>query len=279
METTKIIDSPIEEEKIEISTQDLQNILKILRRTESDFLEELALLDFEEKLVETNPNITNFDDTEMSFKEYSKFNALEEKFNADTNGSDLLSSIAKIEASERLQEELLQGFRLGFRTEKERSERLIAHILHEVADKHLENFILHSGRNLKTESFTSLKGECDFVFAKNTVDKYIKSPTCLFIESKAKDMEQGMKQVLAQMFGGMYYNIEQENEIPVIWGVATIGGLWEFVKLEKLPEEDKKDFLITFDKNTFAITKDYDTNKIIGTEKLLGIFDFILKKF
>lgn len=268
-----------ESETTEVGIQDLQSILRILRRTDINSLEELNLLDFEGKLTKSNPNIINFTDTEMSFKEYTDFDKFERKFNANIDSKNLLSQVIAIDASEKLQEELAQGFRLGFKTEKERSERIIAPILHEIADKYHEDFTLHSGKVLKSKDFPSLRGECDFVFARNSVEDFIQAPAHLFVESKSETIQQGVKQVLAQMFGAIYYNREQDTEVKVIWGIVTNGEMWRFLKLEKLSEEDAKDFLITFDKNTFAIAKDYEVNTIRGTEKILGILEYLLKEF
>ena len=51
-------------------------------------------------------------------------------------------------------------------------------------------------------------------------------------ESKDEDMEWGVAQCAAQMYGAKLYNEMEGKDIPIIFGCATDGIEWQFMKLE-----------------------------------------------
>jgi hypothetical protein len=76
-------------------------------------------------------------------------------------------------------------------------------------------------------------GECDFFFALHPPKPFMDAPMISLAESKDEDMEWGVAQCAAQMYGAWRYNELEGKPLPMIYGCATDGLEWQFLKLEK----------------------------------------------
>lgn len=127
---------------------------------------------------------------------------------------------------------MLLADQLGFGNEKSRSERLISPILAELARRNAHEFTIISGGFLDVDPARGLNGKCDFVFSYVRLHNFIKAPVFCIAEAKKQDMDQGTIQCAAQLVGAARFNKQQQKSIPTLYGCATTGVEWQFMKLE-----------------------------------------------
>lgn len=138
-----------------------------------------------------------------------------------------------IEPSEALKKTLLQGQRIGFSSEKERSERLVSPVLMEIIDINDYQITLYSGHDLDVDAKAGLKGECDFLMTwGQKALEVIEAPIFSVVEAKKEDMDYGTAQCIAQSIGVQQFNAKSGKNFPYTYGCATDGLQWRFFKLE-----------------------------------------------
>ena len=166
---------------------------------------------------------------------YSKFKTIKEvvkKFNLDMRLERLFQTIEIVEPSGWLLESLAISEKLPLTNEKSKAERVISPILTEVARVYSDRVSFFSGEQININPNDDLAGECDFFFSLQPPKLYIDAPIISLAEAKDEDMDWGIAQCAAQMLGAKLFN-EQENKlIPFIYGCATDGIEWHFLKLE-----------------------------------------------
>jgi hypothetical protein len=152
-------------------------------------------------------------------------------------------------------------FKLGqsARTEKAKSELLVAPILVQARKLAGERVQLFSGEEFNVDQASGLNGFCDFLFSKSENPYTIDAPVLMMVEAKRGEIEFGWGQCVAEMFAAQTYNQNQEQNIPVVYGCVTSGRLWQFLKLEG----DR----VTIDPNNYAL---------MPLEKILGILKWVL---
>ena len=88
-----------------------------------------------------------------------------------------------------------------------------------------------SGR-VDIDEENGLKGECDFILARDTGTFDVSAPIMQVVEAKKNDIEIGIPQCAAQMLGAKIFNEREGNPIEIIYGCVTTGDDWLFMKLE-----------------------------------------------
>ena len=165
---------------------------------------------------------------------YSDFtiDRLSTEFGVDFQGANLFSGVSPVAPSEWLTETLVLADQLGFGNEKSRSERLISPILTELARRNAHAFTIVSGGYLDVDPARGLNGECDFVLSYVRLHNFIKAPVFCVAEAKKQDMDQGTVQCAAQLIGAARFNEREKKAISTLYGCATTGVEWQFLKLE-----------------------------------------------
>jgi len=165
---------------------------------------------------------------------YSDFtiDRLTQEFGVDFQGGYLFPAVEPIAPSAWLTESLVLANQLGFGNEKSRSERLISPVLAELARRNAHEFTIVSGGFLDVDPARGLNGECDFVLSYVRLHNFIKAPVFCIAEAKKQDMDQGTVQCAAQLVGAARFNERQQKTIPTLYGCATTGVEWQFMKLE-----------------------------------------------
>jgi hypothetical protein len=121
---------------------------------------------------------------------------------------------------------------LGIDSEKERSERLVHPILAEIARINKGEITVYSGHELNVDKSLGLNGECDYLLSLGKkVIQFIDTPIFSVVEAKRQDMELGISQSLAQLIGAQRYNLNDGKNISVLYGAATDGYKWQFIRL------------------------------------------------
>ena len=160
---------------------------------------------------------------------------------------DLFAGIAAIQPSPYLDFTLNYNFPLAteINTEKSRSEMIIAPILLEVRRLTDDRISLFSGREFNVDPEKGLNGACDFLISLSESQLMINAPVVAIVEAKKEDIIGGLGQCIAEMLAAQLFNEQEENSIPIVYGVVTSGNIWRFLKLEKnIVHLDKVEYYI-----------------------------------
>jgi hypothetical protein len=196
----------------------------------------------------------------MGYSNFKKIKTVVRKFNLDMQLVILFEKVSPVQASPWLLETLEIAEIAPLTNEKSKSERIVSPILLEVAKKYRDKISLFSGEDINVRSEDDLSGPCDFFFSLQTPKLYIEAPIISLAESKDEDMEWGIAQCAAQMYGAKLYNDMEGKDIPIIYGCATDGIEWRFIK---------------FENNVFYI----DKKTITELPAILGTWHHILNQF
>ncbi len=179
----------------------------------------------------------------MAYSDYTLF-AIEEQFGIISQRKRLFGEITPIvEMSEWLKYNLHLLEELQIRSEKAKSEIIVMPILVEMRAKNDKFFTIYSGDSLNVDD--KLKGECDFILAKETHRFDVNYPIIQVVEAKKNDIELGIPQCAAQMIGAKKFNERRKNQdIGTIYGCVTTGDEWLFLRLtDKIEIDNHKYYL------------------------------------
>ncbi len=192
---------------------------------------------------------------------YSDFTLLElnEAFGLTDRVDPLFDELPAIEPSATLSAYLGRAMKLPLRNEKAKSELVVMPILLELIDRNNSLFTLYSGENLRADRSLGLAGECDFFITRNTGSFALNMPILAVIEAKRDNMEVGVDQCAAQLYGAFLVNQKLGHPIPIYYGCVTNAREWLFLKLEN---------------NRYTIDSHrYNLDRL---PELLGVFQHIL---
>ena len=156
---------------------------------------------------------------------------LAQQFELDFQAAELFPACPPLAASAWLTETLARAQRLGYVSEKSRSERLVSPVLSELYEFNQQRFTLHSGVNLDVDAAAGLRGECDFVLTASPIRDFIVAPVFCITEAKKQDLEAGTVQCAAQLVGAQRFNELSHRSLPVLYGCSTTGVDWRFLRL------------------------------------------------
>ena len=129
--------------------------------------------------------------------------------------------IEPIEPSPWLIETIKRGTRIGFSSEKSRSERLVAPILTELSIINNEAFTIYSGMNINAGEQDGLNGECDFMLSFSRIQDFVIAPIFSITEAKKQDIEQGTIQCSAQLIAANILNQKDNYPFKTLYGCST----------------------------------------------------------
>jgi hypothetical protein len=196
----------------------------------------------------------------MGYSNYKKIEQVTKKFGLSARRADLIDTFTPIEASLWLLETLKKANLVPLRNEKVKSERIVSPILLEVAQKFQDSVTLFSGEDLPVDSDKDLSGECDFFFTFVPQSAYLESPIISLVEAKDEDMDYGIAQCAAQLYGAKLFNEMEGKNFPVLYGCATDGVEWKFLR---------------FENNVFYI----DNRVYTELKEILGVWHHIIKSY
>lgn len=166
----------------------------------------------------------------MTYEDFTK-EQLETDFGLRFEAKNLFANAPIIEPSEWLKIAIEKGQKSGLKSEKSRSERIVSPILLEMNELNVFHLAIYSGEQLNADRSKGLNGECDFILSWSPLKDFITAPIFCLTEAERNDLEKGLIQVSAQMLGAKIFN-EKENHQNSIYGCATTGVEWRFLKLE-----------------------------------------------
>lgn len=166
--------------------------------------------------------------------------SLEERFGIKNLKQRLFESFEPIEPSQRLKEALATAEELPVRSEKAKSELVVVPILLELRERNNKFFTIYSGENLNVDENLGLKGECDFILAKDVNTFSVNYPIIQLVEAKKHDTEIGVPQCAAQMLGAKIFNQKKGVYLEKIYGCVTTGNEWLFLCLDESLKVDSR---------------------------------------
>ena len=117
------------------------------------------------------------------------------------------------------------------KTEKARSEFIIAPIFAELRQQAAEKISVFSGWELNVDASQGLTGRCDFLVSRTPYQAVMESPIVVAVEAKQQDFDKGTTQCLAEMVGARIFNERENNPQTEIYGTVTTGDAWRFLIL------------------------------------------------
>lgn len=181
----------------------------------------------------------------MAYTDFS-LESIEQKFGIHNRSQSLFAPLPPLPISADLQKALTRARDLPIRTEKARSEWIVAPILLELRDLTDRFFTIYSGDNLNADEEAGLRGECDFILTKNTGTFDINYPILSVVEAKKNDIEIGIPQCAAQLVGARIFNEKKGVMISTLYGCVTTGDDWVFMRLidNELVIDTRKYYLV-----------------------------------
>jgi hypothetical protein len=189
---------------------------------------------------------------------YSKFtiDVLLDRFGIQLqNHVGLYNTVPSVGIRPWLKETLEQNLPLAsaIRTEKARSELIVMPVLLEVWNYFDRKISLFSGLDFPVDRKLGLEGFCDYLIGLSSEQVIVRAPVIALVETKKDDPNEGLAQCIAEMVGAQKFNEKQGESLSTIFGVATSGTAWRFLKLtESTVEMDMSDYFIS------------DVEKIVG---------------
>ena len=167
----------------------------------------------------------------MAYTDFS-LSDLEMKFGISNQRKRLFTDTVPVFPSQTLSEALAEVEDLPVRSEKAKSEWIVVPILRELRNKNNKFFTIHSGENLNADEARGLKGECDFILAKDIGTFDLNYPVIQVVEAKRNDLEIGVPQCAAQLLGAKIYNEKKGIQLEKIYGCVTTGNEWLFLCMQ-----------------------------------------------
>ena len=125
------------------------------------------------------------------------------------------------------------NFALLQKTEKARSEFIIAPIFAELRQQAAEQISIFSGWELNIDAEKGLTGRCDFLVSRSPYQADMEAPIVVAVEAKQQDFDRGTTQCLAEMVAARIFNEREGNSQTEIYGTVTTGDAWRFLILRE----------------------------------------------
>jgi hypothetical protein len=187
---------------------------------------------------------------------------LREQFGIHHQFQKLFTEIKPVFPSDLLEKILLRSQHIPLKSEKAKSEFIIAHVLADIQETNNDMLTLLSGETFNVDKDRGLCGECDFLFIKDPRAFVVTAPVLSVIEAKKGDIEAGIHQCSAQLCGIKIYNEKHNASLSPIYGCVTIGTEWKFLRLE--------DNMVTVDTDIYYLNQLPD---------ILGVFQAIMDTY
>lgn len=192
---------------------------------------------------------------QMAYSDF-KLNEVSQRFGLTVNeASGMFADVPEAECSDLLVTIIGENVDLAvaINTEKARSEMIITPFLLEIRRKFKDKISLFSGVDFPVDVQQGLNGICDFIISSSKEQLFIRAPVITVVETNNENLKSGLAQCIAEMVAAQLFNERQGNEIKSIYGVITIGTIWQFLKLQ--------DKVISIDLSEYYIK---DIKKILG---------------
>ncbi len=200
----------------------------------------------------------------MAYNQFTTLRSVKKQLGITVVNQPLFAETSLIKPSSWLVETLQRNLkqRVGYFSEKSRSEAIVFPVLMELKSRNDDQFTLYSGAILEADKEKGLNGECDFILGLSKQNIELEAPIFCIVEAKDNDLELGLPQCIAQMCGAKIYNEQDGTILPYIFGGVTTGESWLFLKL--------------VDDVVYVDTRQYYIEKL---DALLGVLELITMQY
>ena len=94
------------------------------------------------------------------------------------------------------------------------------------------SFGVFSGVDFNVDASRGLNGVCDFLVTKSLLRYTVAAPILSVFEAKNDNPRNGLGQCIAAMVATQTYNQQQGSPTETVYGCATTGNNWLFMKLQ-----------------------------------------------
>jgi hypothetical protein len=170
----------------------------------------------------------------MAYSEYKSLSFLKQKLQIQSTREQWLdtNTIANIEPSEWLKNDIKFGLSEPLNTEKSRSENLISPVLKELKRLNAQYITYFAGYSFNVDESLGLTGNCDYLFSAKPHLADVEFPIFCMVEAKNGVVEDGYAQCAAEMYAANLYNQQNNTPVSPIYGACTNGIEWVILKLE-----------------------------------------------
>jgi hypothetical protein len=117
------------------------------------------------------------------------------------------------------------------RTEKAKSEFVIAPILLELKRTTKHAFKLFSGSEWSVDPSRGLNGYCDFILTRGASQFVLDAPFVAIAEAKNDLLVNGYGQCISAMYAGQLANERAGKPLPALYGIVSTAVEWQFLRL------------------------------------------------
>ena len=197
----------------------------------------------------------------MSYSRFKKLKIVTQTFGLSAERERLFEQITNVEASAWLLETLSISELLPLTNEKSKAERVISPILTEIARFYANKISFFSGENLAVNDNNDEfdKFQTHFLFSLQPLNLYVEAPVFSVIETKSNDTDR-IVECAGQLYGGKLFNESENKNLPILYGCATDGIEWRFIR---------------FENNIFYV----DTKVYTDLKEILGVWHHIIKSY
>jgi hypothetical protein len=184
--------------------------------------------------------LTNHQSTKM----YNDFTLelIEERFGIKNQVELLQGTKIMAQPTEPLRQAMLIAADLPIRSGKASSEAIVFPILLDLRARNGNFFTIHSGCSLNADKEQGLRGNCDFVLAKDTGSLTLNTPFFTVVQAEKGDIDAAIPQCAAQLIGAKIFNVKKGTPIETTYGCVTTGKTWTFIKVTDKVVVDKKTY-------------------------------------
>lgn len=180
---------------------------------------------------------------------YSDFtlSALKNQFQLTIEGeTNLFPAAQDMAISAMLQAILAENIplALAIHTEKARSEMIVTPVLIELRRLMQHQISLFSGVEFNVDKDQGLNGICDYIIGRSKEQLYVSAPIISIVEAKNDNIKSGLAQCAAAMVASRIFNEQQGTPLDAVYGIATTGSIWRFLKLADMLYIDNKEYYI-----------------------------------
>jgi hypothetical protein len=140
------------------------------------------------------------------------------------------------------------------RSEKAKSEWMVAPLLADLWVRYDAGIGLYSGMDFPADPDAGLNGPIDFLLTSGPHLRTITAPVAVIVEAKRGELELGFGQCIAGMVGAQRFNRRAGSSERPVFGASTIGSLWQFLRLDGA-----------------TVTIDQTEYPLVQADKILGI--------
>ncbi|MEY4905944.1 MAG: hypothetical protein RLZZ292_3759 [Bacteroidota bacterium] len=200
----------------------------------------------------------------MGYSNFKKISQVRDKLGIRFAAVDMFKNadIIAVEPSEWLNISLKRAYTTPPTNEKSKSERIVSPILLEVVEQYAGEIAFFSGEEININSSEDLSGPCDFFFALTPPSLLMEAPIISLVEAKDEDLDYGIAQCAAQLYAANLFNLQDGKKIDILYGCATTGTDWQFLKYD-----------------TLTNTCYTDIRPLTELPKVLGILHWIIQFF